>query len=284
MTWEEREKKADIRVEVVNGLWVCFMVLSAVSCLHQLSYVGANVTGFSWVRGVTRLQDQWGHRQQMLAVFFFLKYVVLEAMDSPEKEKKKKNTVRDGQRLWQLSCCWAAKYRCASSVVSGDVCLGGCCVFSGCQSSSGVGASFGLLPCVSCFFFCLKMGGQAVKVGGRGPSVAQCPELATLGSVRCLRGSCAGMQEWGMGGISPTDRHVEWVTCSASPCFSGDVWPSVWKWLCPHWRSGCSRWWLLSGDVVSMYLPLPLAGQILVNASQTCQDHFVFTGRRYGLI
>lgn len=75
------------------------MVLSAVSCLHQLSYVGANVTGYSWVGGVIRLQHQWAHRQQVLAVFFFLKYVVFEAMGRPEKKKKKKKTVRGGQRL-----------------------------------------------------------------------------------------------------------------------------------------------------------------------------------------
>lgn len=54
-----------------------------------------------------------------------------------------------------------------------------------------------LLPCVSGFLS--QNGWQAEKVGGGGPSVAQCPQLATLGSVLCLRGSCAGMQEWGSG-------------------------------------------------------------------------------------
>lgn len=35
--------------------WVCFMVLSAVSCLHQLSCVDSTVTGYSSSFGATRL-------------------------------------------------------------------------------------------------------------------------------------------------------------------------------------------------------------------------------------
>lgn len=40
------------------------MVLSAVSCLHQLSCVGSSVTGYSSI-GVRRLLDQLGRRQQV---------------------------------------------------------------------------------------------------------------------------------------------------------------------------------------------------------------------------
>lgn len=43
--------------------------------------------------------------------------------------------------------------------------------------SIGVGASFGLLQCVSCL--CLEMGKKRRRWEG-GPSVAQCPKLATL--------------------------------------------------------------------------------------------------------
>lgn len=79
------------------------MVLSAVSCLHQLSYVGANATGYSSVQDVIRLQDQWVHRHQVLAVFLFPDMFLRQwagngqAMDGPKKEKK--ITVRDRQGL-----------------------------------------------------------------------------------------------------------------------------------------------------------------------------------------
>lgn len=277
MTWEEREKKSRYPCGTHEWAWLgfecaswcCQQCLVFISCLM----LEPKWLATAWFRGVIRLEDQWGHRQQVLVVFF-LKYFVLEAV-SRQWTAQKSSTGR-AKALTFL----AAKYRCASAVVSGDVCLGGCCDFSWCQSSFGVGASFGLLQCVSCFLS--RNGWQAVKVGGGGPSVAQCPELASLRSVRCLRGSCAGMQEWGIGGISP--RASCWVgDLSRVPLFLRRFGPSVWKWLCPHWRSGCSRWWLLRGDVVSMYLPLPLAGKILVNASQTCQDHYLI-GRRYGLI
>lgn len=144
---------------------------------------------------------------------FFLKYVVFWGNGArPEKEKEKKNCTGWTKALTTLMLLGCKVPVCVICCI-GDVCLGGCCVFSGCQSSSGVGASSGLLPCVSCFCFCLKVGGQAVKVGGRGPSVAQCPELATLGSMRCLRGSCAGMQEWGNG----------WYQSYRSSCWVGDL-------------------------------------------------------------
>lgn len=72
MTWEEQEKIADIRVELMSGPdWaVCFMVLSAVSRLHQLSYVGAVVANYNSVQGVIHLQNQWAHRQQVAVCRF----------------------------------------------------------------------------------------------------------------------------------------------------------------------------------------------------------------------
>lgn len=116
---------------------------------------------------------------------------------------------------------------CASSVVSGDVCLGGCCVFAGCQSSFGVGASFA--PAAVCqwlfFFFLSQNGWQAEEGGRRGTECSSAP--TTRHRLECALSSwlwCwdAGVRKWV---VSVLDRHVEWVTWSASPCFSGDVGP-----------------------------------------------------------
>lgn len=123
----------------------------------------------------------------------------------------------------QFSCCRAAKHRCASSVVSGDVCLGGCCVFAGCQSSFGVGVSSE--PAAVCQWLFVSKWVAGGEGGRRGTKCSSVPttrhprECALSSWLLCWD---AGMRKWV---VSVLDRHVEWVTCSASPCFSGDVGP-----------------------------------------------------------
>lgn len=273
-----REKKADIHVEVMNGPDWALSVLHGVVSSVLSSSVVLCWSQRDWLQlgsGCDSSTGSVGPPSPSVGSVFSWNMLFLRQWTAQGKKKKSTEWAKALTTLMLLGCkvpvCIIC---CIGRCLSGwMLCLLWVSVFVWCWCE--------LCPAAMCqLLFCLIMGGQAVKVGGRGPSVAQCPELAAFRSVRCLRGSCAGMQEWGMGGISPTDRHVEWVTCRASPCFSGDFWPSVWKCLCPHWRSGCSRWWLLSGDVVSMYLRLPLAGQILVNVSWTCQDHFFYYGEK----
>lgn len=201
MTWEEREKKADIRVEVMNGPDWALSVLHGVVSSVLSSSVVLCWSQCDWLQLGSRCDSSTGSvgsPSASVGSVFFLKYVVLKAMDSPEKEKRKKNSTGWTKALTTLMllgckvpvCVICCIGRCLSGWM---LCLLWVSVFIWCWCE--------LWPAVMCqlpfffFFCCLKMGGQAVKVGGRGPSVAQCPELATLGSVRCLRGSCAGMQE-----------------------------------------------------------------------------------------
>lgn len=144
--------------------------------------------------------------------------------EATSKDRSPK-TVQEGPRLLKFWSWRTGKYRYASSVVLRDVChyllFGWKMCLRWCQVSIGVGASFGLLQCVSCL--CLKMGEKRRRWEG-GPSVAQCPETRhPLRSVRCLHGSCAGMRGWGMSGISVLHRHVEWVSCSPPPLVSQGI-------------------------------------------------------------
>lgn len=198
MTWEEREKKADIRVEVVNGPDWALSVLHGVVSSVLSSSVVLCWSQCDWLQLGSRCDSSTGSvgsPSASVGSVFFLKYVVLEAMDSPEKEKKKKTQYGmdkgfDNSHVVGLQSTGVRHLLYREMSVWVDA-----------VSSLGVSLHLVLVRALACchvsvaFFFCLKMGGQAVKVGGRGPSVAQCPELATLGSVRCLRGSCAGMQE-----------------------------------------------------------------------------------------
>lgn len=102
MTWEEREKKADIRVEVMNGPDWALSVLHGVVSSVLSSSVVLCWSQCDWLQLGSRCDSSTGSvgsPSASVGSVFFLKYVVLKAMDSPEKEKRKKKTVRDGQRL-----------------------------------------------------------------------------------------------------------------------------------------------------------------------------------------
>lgn len=174
----------------LTGLWVCFMVLSAVSCLHQLSCVESSVTGYRLIRGCDSSIGSVGSSSASVGgcVAWNVSFFEATGQDwSPQ-------TVQEGQRLVCVICCTE---RCLSlpSVWVEDV-------SSLVSLSIGVGASFGLLQCVSCL--CLKMGKKRRRWEG-GPSVAQCPKLATLYkcalSSRLLCWNARMRDEWY---ISPT--------------------------------------------------------------------------------
>lgn len=94
----------------------------------------------------------------------------------------------------------------------------------------------------------------------KGPSVAQCPKLPA--PYECAKSS---RLRWGVSGKSVLLRRV---VCS----LYGDFWPSVCLWLCPQWSSGYSTWWLLSGDVVSVCLPLLLSANSCLCFFWPCWD------------
>lgn len=140
-----------IRDKSKNGLWVCLMVLSAVSCLHQLSCVDL-IRGCKSSTGSVGVSEC---RRECGAWMFSCR--------AAWRAAQPQNGTKAGcleKKLWSWS-----RISYASSVVVRRVCRyrlpGWCCVFLWYQSPFGVdsggivAASFGLLQCVS-------------KVGGGG--------------------------------------------------------------------------------------------------------------------
>lgn len=218
-------------------------------------------------RGVIHLRDQWGSPSASVGsvVFFFW------------TAQKKNSLGRAHETI--LSCCRAAKHRvcvicCIRRCLSGwMLCLRWVSVFIWCWCE--------LCACcrvsVAFFFFFLSQNGwQAEEGGRRGTECSSAP--TTRHRLECALSSwlwCwdAGVRKWV---VSVLDRHVEWVTWSASPCFSGDVGPL--------YESGCGLTeevdardggcWV---EMLSACICLsPFAGKTLVNASQPCRDHFWF--------
>lgn len=162
---------------------MCFMVLSAMSRLHQLSCVDSIVTDYSSSQGANHLPiSSFG--------------------------------VRKCRTVCRLKCVvFMATMKQWSPRVQGD--LGGlgivciiCCTeisvwVSGCSVFFGVSLHFSrkLLQCISRFWMTEKVEG-----GTKYSSVPKRPPS----SVNCLRGPCAGTQAWGMRGVSVLHRRGEW--------------------------------------------------------------------------
>lgn len=171
MTWEEREKKADIRVEVMNGPDWALSVLHGVVSSVLSSSVVLCWSQCDWLQLGSRCDSSTGSvgsPSASVGSVFFLKYVVLKAMDSPEKEKRKKNSTGWTKALTTLMllgckvpvCVICCIGRCLSGWM---LCLLWVSVFIWCWCE--------LWPAVMCqlpfFFFLLPQNGWAGGEGGR---------------------------------------------------------------------------------------------------------------------
>lgn len=151
----------------LTGLWVCLMVLSAVSssvvsCWLQCDWLQLDSGCESSIGSV-------GTASASVAQCDVL-FSCQQAWRAMRPE-----TVREGPRLlknviladWLVSVC--------TSVVLRDVCTGGCCVFSGVSlHSGGVVASFGLLQCVIRLW--LKVGKKGRRGKGEGTKCSSVPK------------------------------------------------------------------------------------------------------------
>lgn len=158
----------------LTGLWMCLMVLSAVSCLHQLSCVDSSVTGYSSIRDVSRLLDQL-IRPQRVSPSVVLECVFMYTSVTNNAARNgtgRAETLKNLGRLVSISMHHLLYWEMSVT----NICLGGCCVFSCISLHNGGVASFGLLQCVIRLW--LKVGKKGRR--GKGPSVAQCPKLPTL--------------------------------------------------------------------------------------------------------
>lgn len=151
---KEQERKSELHVggKHINQKWawlgwVCLMVLSAVSCLHQLSCADSSVTGYSLVRGVRHLLDQLVRRQRVsqsvLLKCFCFRVRKRDEQWGPKQYRRADTlvSISVGHLLW-----WGMSVS--------TFCLGGAVsplvsVSVWCRQWGFVDASFGLLQCVS---------------------------------------------------------------------------------------------------------------------------------------
>ncbi len=154
--WERAREKSWIPCVRKHIRWAW---LGSECCQQCLVFISCLVLTPVW-RGVSHLLDQLVRRQRVccLNVLFSC------------QQAKQPQTVLEGPRLlvsvsmhhllyWEMSVT--------------NICLGGCCVFSGISlHSGGVAAGFGLLQCV--FLLCLKMGEK--RKNGEGTKCSSVPK------------------------------------------------------------------------------------------------------------
>lgn len=186
---------------------MCWVVLSAVSRLHQLSCVDSSVSGVYWI---SRYGGSECRRVCCSNVFVFV------SGGKKRDEQWGPKQYRKGRDFGQ--------YQCGSSAVVRDVCL--YLLFGWCSVSSGVSLrlvwTVGLCRCkLWPASMCLKVGERGGRGRrGEGPSVAQCPKLPSL--YKCLHWLLCTNAE--MRNVSVLHRRVGWeVSCSLSLCISGTL-------------------------------------------------------------
>lgn len=222
----------------LTGLWVCLMVLSAVSCLHQLSCVGSSVTGYKLDSGsASHLLDQsvTASANVSLECCVFVSNKHSEQC-GPKTVQRRAEAFKHVILIdWLLSvwfiCCTE---RCLSLLLFWWML---CLLWY--QSPFGVDTVGGgwvcrckALACFNVSFACLKMGkGRGEEKKGGGTKCSSVPKNSPPSrSVRCHRGVLCrecGDEEWVV--YLSYIVMLEWVvSCSLSPC----IWRDIAEWTC----------------------------------------------------